>query len=310
MRKLLFIFLFCLLTIPAFSQIEEYQEDTMDVVELTDTLSEEDYSWLFGDEEDDLLYEEETGPSAGMILLQILLALIPALVLIFYVVWRDRLHPEPGGQLVKAFFMGFLTIPLALLFASLIGQIFMLLPPIEGVGALLVTSLMQAAIPEESAKLLILWLFLRRCRHFDEHMDGIVYAVCVGMGFATVENILYVTDSGPQFLKVLSVGLSRAFLAVPGHFAFAVIMGYFYSLASFKGKQTHRKYMLMAWGFPVLAHALYDFLLFVMDAYPNAMWHMLLMMLFFGSFFYMQQLGTRSIAKALSHDTPPHISDQ
>lgn len=310
MRKLLFIFIFCLLTIPAFSQIEEYQEDTMDVVELTDTLSEEDYSWLFGDEEDDLLYEEETGPSAGMILLQILLALIPALVLIFYVVWRDRLHPEPGGQLVKAFFMGFLTIPLALLFASLIGQIFMLLPPIEGVGALLVTSLMQAAIPEESAKLLILWLFLRRCRHFDEHMDGIVYAVCVGMGFATVENILYVTDSGPQFLKVLSVGLSRAFLAVPGHFAFAVIMGYFYSLASFKGKQTHRKYMLMAWGFPVLAHALYDFLLFVMDAYPNAMWHMLLMMLFFGSFFYMQQLGTRSIAKALSHDTPPHISDQ
>lgn len=282
----------------------------MDVVELTDTLSEEDYSWLFGDEEDDVLYEEETGPSAGMILLQILLALIPALVLIFYVVWRDRLHPEPGGQLVKAFFMGFLTIPLALLFASLIGQIFMLLPPIEGVGALLVTSLMQAAIPEESAKLLILWLFLRRCRHFDEHMDGIVYAVCVGMGFATVENILYVTDSGPQFLKVLSVGLSRAFLAVPGHFAFAVIMGYFYSLASFKGKQTHRKYMLMAWGFPVLAHALYDFLLFFMDAYPNAMWHMLLMMLFFGSFFYMQQLGTRSIAKALSHDTPPHISDQ
>ena len=310
MRKLLFIFIFCLLTIPAFSQIEEYQEDTMDVVELTDTLSEEDYSWLFGDEEDDVLYEEETGPSAGLILLQILLALIPALVLIFYVVWRDRLHPEPGGQLVKAFFMGFLTIPLALLFASLIGQIFMLLPPIEGVGALLVTSLMQAAIPEESAKLLILWLFLRRCRHFDEHMDGIVYAVCVGMGFATVENILYVTDSGPQFLKVLSVGLSRAFLAVPGHFAFAVIMGYFYSLASFKGKQTHRKYMLMAWGFPVLAHALYDFLLFVMDAYPNAMWHMLLMMLFFGSFFYMQQLGTRSIAKALSHDTPPHISDQ
>ena len=310
MRKLLFIFIFCLLTIPAFSQIEEYQEDTMDVVELTDTLSEEDYSWLFGDEEDDVLYEEETGPSAGMILLQILLALIPALVLIFYVVWRDRLHPEPRGQLVKAFFMGFLTIPLALLFASLIGQIFMLLPPIEGVGALLVTSLMQAAIPEESAKLLILWLFLRRCRHFDEHMDGIVYAVCVGMGFATVENILYVTGSGPQFLKVLSVGLSRAFLAIPGHFAFAVIMGYFYSLASFKGKQTHRKYMLMAWGFPVLAHALYDFLLFVMDDYPNSMWHMLLMMLFFGSFFYMQQLGTRSIAKALSHDTPPHISDQ
>ena len=310
MRKLLFIFIFCLLTIPAFSQIEEYQEDTMDVVELTDTLSEEDYSWLFGDEEDDVLYEEESGPSAGMILLQILLALIPALVLIFYVVWRDRLHPEPGGQLVKAFFMGFLTIPLALLFASLIGQIFMLLPPIEGVGALLVTSLMQAAIPEESAKLLILWLFLRRCRHFDEHMDGIVYAVCVGMGFATVENILYVTGSGPQFLKVLSVGLSRAFLAIPGHFAFAVIMGYFYSLASFKGKQTHRKYMLMAWGFPVLAHALYDFLLFVMDAYPNSMWQMLLMMLFFGSFFYMQQLGTRSIAKALSHDTPPHISDQ
>ena len=303
MRKLLFTVCFCLLCLPAFSQIEEYQEDTM-AVELADTLSEEDYSWLFGDEEEVELFEEETRPSAALILLQILLAVIPALVLIFYVVWRDRLHPEPRGQLVKAFFVGFLTIPLSLLFSTAIIQIFRQLPPIEGISALFMSSLMQAAIPEESAKLLILWLFLRKCKHFDEHMDGIVYAVCVGMGFAAIENILYITDMGPHFLKVLSVGLSRAFLASPGHFAFAVIMGYFYSLASFKGKQTHRKYMLMAWGFPVLAHALYDFLLFVLDAYPNSMWQMLLMMLFFGSFFYMQQMGTKSIAKALSNDRP------
>ena len=64
-----------------------------------------------------------------------------------------------------------------------------------------------AAIPEEAAKLLMLWLVLRRNRHFDENMDGIVYAVCVSLGFAAVENVEYLFANSESFL---SVGFSRA----------------------------------------------------------------------------------------------------
>lgn len=63
-----------------------------------------------------------------------------------------------------------------------------------------------AAIPEESFKLLALWMVLKKNPFFDEHFDGIVYAVCVGLGFAAVENISYVFSHDDW----ASVAISRA----------------------------------------------------------------------------------------------------
>ena len=86
-----------------------------------------------------------------------------------------------------------------------------------------------AALPEESFKLLALWLLLRKNPYFDEHFDGIVYAVCVGLGFAAVENVFFVVGEEGNWM---GVAVNRALLAVPGHYAFAVLMGYYYSVYS------------------------------------------------------------------------------
>ena len=51
--------------------------------------------------------------------------------------------------------------------------------------------------------------------------SGIVYAVMVSMGFATLENILYVYSYGYE------TGVLELLLAVPAHATFAVLMGYF-----------------------------------------------------------------------------------
>lgn len=59
-----------------------------------------------------------------------------------------------------------------------------------------------AAVPEESFKLLALWLVLRKNPFFDEHYDGIVYAVCVGLGFAALENIFYVLGNEENWIGV------------------------------------------------------------------------------------------------------------
>lgn len=55
-------------------------------------------------------------------------------------------------------------------------------------------SFFGAAILEESAKLFMLWLLLRKNKYFGERVDGIVYAVCVSLGFAALENVMYLFD--------------------------------------------------------------------------------------------------------------------
>ncbi|MBQ4389398.1 MAG: PrsW family intramembrane metalloprotease [Bacteroidales bacterium] len=314
MRKLLLALLLLLLGGNAFSQ-----DAPMDYGELfpADTLTDEEvelYMDAFDWEEEEAVEPwAQALPSWLLTLFFVLLAVLPALVLVYYIYKRDRLHPEPPRQLVKAFLWGVVSAPIAIVFALLIETVFSVVPlPSGRFWTPLSGAFLGAAIPEECAKLLVLWLFLRKRKDFDEHMDGIVYAVCVGMGFAAFENILYVTDFVGQIdfvglSGVMGMGLSRAFLSVPGHFGFAVLMGYFYSLAHFQGQEYRETYMHLALLLPILAHGLFDFLL-MLDTQGSA-WHMLLMLAFFGVFFYLQQLGSRSIAMALRSDTAQNIPE-
>ena len=184
----------------------------------------------------------------------LLLAVLPALLLVYYTYQQDKLQREPVKNLVKAFFYGWLSV-----FASFVISVpsmgMGLFPrEILSLGDAFRTAFFGAAIPEETAKLFLLWLFLRKCRDFDERMDGIVYAVCVGMGFAAFENIEYLFASGTDWV---TTGIGRSLTAIPGHFAFAVIMGYYYSLNHFDKYRAPLAGLKM-WLYPVLAHGLYD----------------------------------------------------
>jgi RsiW-degrading membrane proteinase PrsW (M82 family) len=75
------------------------------------------------------------------------------------------------------------------------------------------------AFSEELAKYMFLKWFAYRSSHFDEPFDGIIYALMVSMGFAALENIMYVLNGG------ITVALMRMFTAVPAHATFAVLMG-------------------------------------------------------------------------------------
>ena len=184
----------------------------------------------------------------------IALAVLPAIILVFYTYQRDKLQREPVKNLVKAFFYGCGSV-LASFLISVPSRSLGLFPAeIQTLGDAFRTAFFGAAIPEETAKLLLLWLFLRKCRDFDERMDGIVYAVCVGMGFAAFENIEYLFASGSNWI---TTGIGRSLTAIPGHFAFAVVMGYYYSLHHFDRYRAPLAGLKM-WLYPVLAHGLYD----------------------------------------------------
>ena len=179
-------------------------------------------------------------------------ALLPAILLFLYI-WRKDAQPEPFKWLFRALLAGvIICVPVALVETLVMHYLF----PSGGPTTLFGTTLeafFVAAIPEEAAKLLALWLILRKNPYFDEHFDGIVYAVCVGLGFAAIENVGYVLSSGEGWATVASM---RALLAVPGHYAFAILMGYYYAVYHFvdHSKIAAAKVILI----PVLAHGVYD----------------------------------------------------
>ena len=184
----------------------------------------------------------------------IALALLPAIILLYYTYQQDKLQREPVKMIVKGFFWGCLSV-FCSLFISLPSMRIGLFPEeIHSFWDAFRTSFFGAAIPEETAKLLCLFLFLRKNPYFDERMDGIVYAVCVGMGFAAFENIEYLVAAGTDWV---TTGIGRSLTAIPGHFGFAVLMGYYFSLNHFDKYRAPGAGLKM-WLYPVLGHGIYD----------------------------------------------------
>ena len=138
----------------------------------------------------------------------LLTALLPIVILIYYIYHKDKKSPEPTGQLVKAFLFGVLSVPLSFCMSIPLRQIGAYPAEATTISESISTAFFGAAIPEEIAKLFMLWLFLRKNRYFDEKMDGIVYAVCVSLGFAALENIMYLFSNVETFL---SVGIAFAY---------------------------------------------------------------------------------------------------
>ncbi len=125
----------------------------------------------------------------------------------------------------------------------------------------LADAFLSAAIPEEIVKLTVLWLFLRNLKEYDERIDGVVYATCVGLGFAGIENFLYLCNAEDW----VSVGIMRALMSVPGHFFFAVFMGYFYSLVHFDKNNNRSLNMACTLLVPIIIHGIYDACLMAME---------------------------------------------
>ncbi len=188
----------------------------------------------------------------------VFMALLPVAILGYYIYHKDRYCPEPLKELAKALLLGVVSCFASLLISRPLGALGFYSDEIYTALDAVRLSLFGAALPEELAKLAMLWLMLRRSRHFDQTLDGIVYAVFISLGFAGLENIMYLASNVHDYV---SVGVMRGIFSVPGHFCFGVLMGYYYSLARFYG-HNRRRNLCLALLVPVLVHAAYDAILF------------------------------------------------
>ena len=191
--------------------------------------------------------------------MQALLALsgvIPAIVLMAIVARYDSKRPEPKRLLYWATALGGAsTLPV------IVVQLFLELFNPGGVLGALYKAYGIAGVTEECAKALVVYVVVWKSKDFDERLDGIVYATRAGLGFALVENVLYLfgekTVGGLVWVFVL-----RAVLAVPGHAIYAGFMGYWAARKKFDGTGPG---LAGGLAIAIFLHGSYDAAIFLME---------------------------------------------
>jgi len=178
------------------------------------------------------------------------LALAPGTAIILYIYLRDRHEREPFWLLFVSFIYGGLSTVITLIISLPVNLLFISRP--ADVLNQFYTAFFKVALIEEFSKFIFVRFVLYRNKNFNEPFDGVVYAIMVGMGFATVENIIYVFQYG------FATGFLRMFTAVPAHAVFAMMIGYFVGKAKFayKGKLFNSTMALFS---AALFHGAYDY---------------------------------------------------
>ena len=194
----------------------------------------------------------------------LIIALIPGVAIMIFIYRKDRHEREPLKKIFICFLLGILA---AVISAPIEWVIMEYGKNWLGAGTTLdkvFEGLVAAALVEELLKFLMVRTYAYPKSSFNEPLDGIVYAVMVAMGFATIENVGYVMLD-PQ--NGITTGILRMFLAVPGHGCWGVIVGYFIGKAKFAEKN-RGIFMIIGLLIAILMHGTYDSLLFLKDA-PN-----------------------------------------
>ncbi len=189
----------------------------------------------------------------------LLLSVLPSIIL-FVVVWRgDRYEKEPPKLLVKLFLLGALTTVSAFIIELLFSDFILGSCDPQGMLFLIIDNFLVVAVAEEAGKYFVLKKVTWKHPAFNYTFDAVVYAVTVSLGFATLENMLYLVDGG------FGTAVMRALFSVPGHFIDALYMGYYYGFAryseAFGDERLRKKYLRQAFIVPVLIHGFYDFCL-------------------------------------------------
>jgi RsiW-degrading membrane proteinase PrsW (M82 family) len=219
----------------------------------------------------------------------LLLALAPVFIIAIYIYRRDKFEREPIKLLLLALLLGSLS-PIPVVYVEKF-----LTHLHQGTNGETINTynafynaFVVAAFTEELFKFLILFLLIWNNKNFNEKFDGIVYAVFISLGFAAIENIMYVFNYGQQ------TGYVRALVSVPGHALFGVTMGFYFGLAKFYPKQ-RKSLLLKAFFFPVILHGIFDFILMLNDARVMVLFLPFVIYLYFDGFRKLKNLSDRSI---------------
>lgn len=219
-------------------------------------------------------------------------AIAPALALFSYLYLRKQIAKEPSKTLFHAFIYGaIMTFPI--LFIQHVFEEEHVFNNEFFRNVVFTSSL------EEFFKWMILFILVYKTIEFEDAYDGILYGASVSLGFATVENILYLLSFG------LDTAFIRALLPVSSHALFGVVMGYYFGKAKFSLTSEKMKWIAIACFAPFLLHVLYNAILYSYDDWLYLMIPFMLFLWWFGltrvkyaHTFAMQQFRKRNQANS------------
>jgi len=181
----------------------------------------------------------------------ITVALTPAIALLLFFYLKDEFEQEPITMVIRCFVFGALLVfPIMFIQFAMKEEAEIISP--------YVISFIQVAFIEEFLKWFVVLIAVFYHVHFNQRYDGIVYASAVALGFASVENIMYIFANG------VDTAFLRAVFPVTSHALFGVVMGYYFGKAKFDEKHRYR-YLFLAFLFPYLLHSFYNLILLTLN---------------------------------------------
>lgn len=200
-----------------------------------------------------------------------IISILPIILLSIYIYKKDT-NKEPKKLLLKLFISGILTAILVIL----VSVILRFISPVFAFDAkdlnlfeLVINVFIGVALVEEFCKWFMAYKVSYLNKEFDEFYDAIVYCVFVSLGFACLENVLYIFNGNAleeKFMEALTTGAVRAVSSVPGHVCFGIYMGYYFGLAKIadlnNNKSLKNKNLFMSILIPTILHGIYDYCIF------------------------------------------------
>lgn len=197
-----------------------------------------------------------------MWLLFVLLTIIPIGLIILFIYNFNEHAKESPFMLGLLFIGGWLSFVLVRLTSNFLdGRVYELSsssPFLKNNWEFFLVAFGMIAVVEELSKFIMLNIFCYRSNKFQNIYDGIVYGVMISLGFAFIENIMYLQQQG------LGIALSRSIFTIPAHASFGVIMGYYLGIAKVfslrKMGKDSLKYRYIAFFVPLVLHGIYDYI--------------------------------------------------
>ncbi len=174
---------------------------------------------------------------------------IPALLWLFFWLLEDRCDPEPKKLIFLSFLGGALAVPLVIPFQQA-ASAYLAGPWI----------LLAWAVGEELLKLAAVYCIALRDRALDEPIDAIVYMITGALGFAALENVLFLLGplQGGDALQGLITGNLRFIGATLLHTLASATIGITIALSFYKSLSLRRMYLLLGTTLAIGLHFLFN----------------------------------------------------
>lgn len=184
----------------------------------------------------------------------ILGGLIPALIWLWFWLREDKSHPEPRRYIFLAFIFGIISALLVLPLEEFLSKF---LPEVG------IITLVAFSFSEEIFKYFAAYFSSLRKKYMDEPIDAIIYMIVIALGFAALENTLFLLHSlkttGGNITQTILVGNMRFVGAALLHTVSSAVIGIFIALSFYKNKLLKKGYLLTGIILSVALHTFFNF---------------------------------------------------